>query len=91
MGLQDQPAHHPGVAGRAYPGTFLYDQALETAGWTPRTPNWWTTTASRSPACNYPHLSHDEIFRSVEVFYKRFYFRPRKIGAIVARWSATST
>ncbi len=32
---------------------------------------------------HYPHLSHEEIFQSVEVFYKRFYFRPRKIGAIV--------
>jgi hypothetical protein len=32
---------------------------------------------------HYPHLSHDEIFRSVEAFYKAFYFRPRKIGAIV--------
>ena len=32
---------------------------------------------------HYPHLGHDEIFQAVEVFYKRFYFRPRKIGAIV--------
>ena len=32
---------------------------------------------------HYPHLSHDQIFHSVEDFYKKFYFRPRKIGAIV--------
>ena len=32
---------------------------------------------------HYPHLSHEEIYKSLEIFYKRFYFRPRKIGAIV--------
>jgi hypothetical protein len=32
---------------------------------------------------NYPHLSHTEIFDSVETFYKRFYLRPSKIGSIV--------
>jgi hypothetical protein len=28
----------------------------------------------------YPHLSHAEIFDSVELFYRRFYFRSGKIG-----------
>ena len=32
---------------------------------------------------SYPHLTHTEIFDSVETFYKKFYFRPKKIGAIV--------
>ena len=32
---------------------------------------------------HYPHLSHEEIFNSLEDFYKRFYFRPSKIGSIV--------
>ena len=32
---------------------------------------------------HYPHLSHDEIFHSVEDFYKRFYFRSGKIASIV--------
>jgi hypothetical protein len=27
----------------------------------------------------YPHLSREEIFASVERFYRRFYFRPRKL------------
>ena len=31
----------------------------------------------------YPHLSHTEIFNSVEEFYKKFYFRPAKIASIV--------
>src|SRR2546427_8280747 len=34
-------------------------------------------------ALSYPHLPHTEIFASVETFYRRFYFRPRKIFAIV--------
>jgi hypothetical protein len=32
---------------------------------------------------HYPHLSHKEIFNSVEAFYRQFYFRPGKIAAIV--------
>jgi hypothetical protein len=32
---------------------------------------------------SYPHLSKEEIFHSMEVFYKRFYFRPTKIWEIV--------
>jgi len=32
---------------------------------------------------HYPHLSHTEIFESVEVFYKKFYFRAPKIASIV--------
>jgi hypothetical protein len=34
-------------------------------------------------ALSYPHLSREEIYHSVEVFYKRFYFRPSKIWEIV--------
>ena len=30
----------------------------------------------------YPHLARTEIFASLEQFYRRFYFRPRKIFAI---------
>ena len=29
---------------------------------------------------SYPHLSREEIFSSLEEFYKRFYFRPKKIA-----------
>ena len=32
---------------------------------------------------HYPHLSHTEIFQSVEVFYKKFYLRAPKIASIV--------
>ena len=33
-------------------------------------------------ALGYPHLSREEIFRSVDAFYRRFYFRPRKVLAL---------
>jgi hypothetical protein len=30
----------------------------------------------------YPHLPRTEIFASLDQFYRRFYFRPRKIFTI---------
>ena len=38
---------------------------------------------------HYPHLSHTEIFDSVETFYKRFYFRSSKIASIVGEMVAS--
>jgi hypothetical protein len=43
-----------------------------------------TERGSQVAALSYPHLSHTEIFRSVDDFYKRFYFRAPKIAALVA-------
>ena len=66
-----------------YPGTFLYNQALQ---------NGWLDASNAElidehgiqiAPLHYPHLSHKEIFDSLEVFYRAFYFRPRKIGSIV--------
>jgi hypothetical protein len=31
----------------------------------------------------YPHLSREQIYHQLEIFYKRFYFRPSKIWEIV--------
>jgi len=85
MGGEDQPAHHSGLPGRALsPAPSSTSRRWRTAGSTPSMPSWWTSTASRSRRCTTPHLSHTEIFNSVETFYKSFYFRPRKIGAIVS-------
>jgi hypothetical protein len=33
---------------------------------------------------HYPHLSHTEIFQSVDEFYRRFYFRAPKIASIMS-------
>ncbi len=72
-----------------YPGTFLYDQALA---------NGWLDAGHAElvddhgiqiAPLHYPHLSHTEIFDSVETFYKRFYFRAPKIASIVGEMVAS--
>ncbi len=66
-----------------YPGTYLYRQALEN-GWLDGVNSELVDTHGVQIApLHYPHLSHTEIFDSVETFYKRFYFRSGKIAAIV--------
>jgi len=66
-----------------YPGTFLHQQALQ---------NGWLDAAHAElvdehgiqiAPLSYAHLSHTEIFESVETFYRRFYFRAPKIASIV--------
>jgi len=66
-----------------YPGTFLYDQAVT---------NGWLDAANAElvddngiqiAPLHYPHLSHQQIYDSLESFYKRFYFRGNKIASIV--------
>ena len=32
---------------------------------------------------HYPHLTHTEIFDSLETFYRRFYFRRAKIASLL--------
>jgi hopanoid biosynthesis associated radical SAM protein HpnJ len=65
-----------------YPGTFLHRQAVE---------NGWLVDGGKTlvqgegfqiTSLAYPHLSREEIFDAVADFYKRFYFRPRKIADI---------
>ena len=81
---RDQPAHHPGVAGRAVSRHVpAQPGGRERLAGRKRMPNWWTSTASRSRRWHYPHLSHTEIFDNVETFYRRFYFRAPKIASIV--------
>ncbi|MGH7061859.1 MAG: radical SAM protein, partial [Stellaceae bacterium] len=67
-----------------YPGTYLHRQAVE---------NGWLDTSHAEliddhgvqiAPLHYPHLSHIEIFQSLDTFYKRFYFRRKKIAALVA-------
>jgi hopanoid biosynthesis associated radical SAM protein HpnJ len=67
-----------------YPGTTLYRQAVEN-GWLQENDavNLVNDKGVQLAAIGYPHLSKEEIFHSMEVFYKRFYFRPGKIWEIV--------
>ncbi|MGA0603088.1 hopanoid biosynthesis associated radical SAM protein HpnJ [Caulobacter sp. KR2-114] len=66
-----------------YPGTFLYKQAVENGWLDAEHAELVDEHGIQIAPLHYPHLSHTEIFNSVETFYKSFYFRPRKIGAIV--------
>jgi hopanoid biosynthesis associated radical SAM protein HpnJ len=67
-----------------YPGTSLYKQAVA-EGWLQESEAQHLVNEKgvQLAALSYPHLSKDEIFHSMEVFYKRFYFRPSKIWEIV--------
>jgi|SRR5579871_1095208 len=72
-----------------YPGTFLYKQAKEN-GWLHNEEiDLVTGEGTQIAPLDYPHLSHTEIFRSVEDFYKKFYLRPTKIASIVAEMLAS--
>jgi hopanoid biosynthesis associated radical SAM protein HpnJ len=68
-----------------YPGTRLYEQAVEN-GWI--APNKVINLVNESgvqlAAISYPHLSREEIYHGLEQFYRSFYFRPAKIWEIVS-------
>src|SRR5215472_1556896 len=67
-----------------YPGTYLHRQAVEN-GWLDAShAELIDDRGVQIAPLHYPHLSHTEIFTSLETFYKRFYFRRQKIAALVA-------
>jgi hopanoid biosynthesis associated radical SAM protein HpnJ len=66
-----------------YPGTFLHKQAVENGWFDAAHAELVDDQGIQIAPLHYPHLSHGEIFDSVEVFYKRFYFRAGKIASIV--------
>lgn len=65
-----------------YPGTFLHRQATEN-GWFDNSADLLDDDGLQIAQLSYDHLPAREIFDAVEDFYKKFYFRPRKIGSIV--------
>jgi hopanoid biosynthesis associated radical SAM protein HpnJ len=73
-----------------YPGTALYKQAVA-EGWLQETQAQHLVNEKgvQLAAISYPHLSKEQIFHSMEVFYKRFYFRPSKIWEIVREMSTS--
>ncbi len=66
-----------------YPGTFLYNQAVENGWLDADHAELIDESGIQVAPLHYPHLSHTEIFESVETFYKKFYFRAPKIASIV--------
>jgi hopanoid biosynthesis associated radical SAM protein HpnJ len=66
-----------------YPGTFLYDQAVQNGWLDAEHAELVDEHGIQIAPLHYPDLSHQEIFDSVETFYKKFYFRAGKIASIV--------
>ena len=71
-----------------YPGTALFRQAREN-GWLAGGELLDSAGVQKS-ALSYPHLPDTAIFAAVERFYRRFYFRPRKMtmmaGEMLRDW-----
>jgi len=63
-----------------YPGTALHREALE-RGWL-ESEGLVDGRGTQASVIGYPHLPRTEIFRWLETFYRRFYFRPRKLVAL---------
>ncbi len=73
-----------------YPGTALYQQALEN-GWLPEDDaSLVDQHGVQTAALSYPNLNRTEIFDSVDVFYRKFYFRAGKIAEISAEMLRSS-
>ena len=66
-----------------YPGTFLFNQAVENGWLDEKNAELVDESGVQIAPLHYPHLSHTEIFQSVETFYRSFYFRSGKIASIV--------
>jgi hopanoid biosynthesis associated radical SAM protein HpnJ len=77
-----------------YPGTELYRQAIDN-GWLAVNEglNLVNTSGVQLAPLSYPNLAADQIFDAVPRFYRRFYFRPRKIaelvGEMLTSWEMT--
>jgi len=66
-----------------YPGTEFYRQCKEN-GWL-ASEAYIDDTGHQMCVVSYPDLSNMEIFAAVELFYKKFYFRPRYIARSVMK------
>jgi hopanoid biosynthesis associated radical SAM protein HpnJ len=66
-----------------YPGTFLHRQAMENGCLDDANADLVNDHGVQIAPLHYPHLSHTEIFDSVETLYRRFYFRSGKTASIV--------
>ncbi|HLY03131.1 MAG TPA: hopanoid biosynthesis associated radical SAM protein HpnJ [Candidatus Cybelea sp.] len=66
-----------------YPGTYLYKQATENGWLEAQSDELVDTHGVQHAALNYPDLTSEMIFEGVDEFYRRFYFRPRKMAALL--------
>jgi hopanoid biosynthesis associated radical SAM protein HpnJ len=66
-----------------YPGTYLYKQAQENGWLEAQSEELVDTHGVQHAALNYPGLPSTMMFQSVDEFYRRFYFRPRKMFSLL--------
>lgn len=66
-----------------YPGTLLHKQATENGWLDVENAELIDEHGVQIAPLHYPHLSHREIHDALEIFYREFYFRPRKIAEIL--------
>jgi hopanoid biosynthesis associated radical SAM protein HpnJ len=66
-----------------YPGTELHRQAQEQGWLSGQAGDLVNRAGVQVAALECPGFSQAEAFQSVEAFYRRFYFRPRKVVAMV--------
>ena len=66
-----------------YPGTEFYKECVAN-GWLV-SDAYIDETGHQMCVVSYPHLSTTEIFKAVEEFYSKFYFRPRYILRSIGR------
>ncbi|MCM2358647.1 MAG: hopanoid biosynthesis associated radical SAM protein HpnJ [Geobacteraceae bacterium] len=71
-----------------YPGTEFYDLCRK-EGWI-ASDSFLDETGHQKCVINYPHLSNQEIFDAVELFYNKFYFRPKYIARSIGRMIVSS-
>src|SRR6185369_310837 len=71
-----------------YPGTEFYEQAKK-EGWI-SSDNFLDASGHQKCVINYPDLSNQEIFDAVELFYKKFYFRPKYIARSIFKMMVDS-
>jgi hopanoid biosynthesis associated radical SAM protein HpnJ len=64
-----------------YPGTEFFQQAVEN-GWLVKS-ELVSCSGVQQASVEYQDLTKEEIFKAVEVFYNKFYFRPKPILRIV--------
>jgi hopanoid biosynthesis associated radical SAM protein HpnJ len=66
-----------------YPGTYLYEQARREGWLRDESGDLLMDEGFQVTSIDYPHLSHGEVFEAVEEFYRKFFFRPKKIASML--------
>jgi hopanoid biosynthesis associated radical SAM protein HpnJ len=66
-----------------YPGTYLYKQAQENGWLEAQSEELVDTHGVQHAALNYPGLTSEMMFDGVDAFYRKFYFRPRKMFSLL--------